>query len=95
MLEAHLGHEDRLYYPALRALRPAERDALWSFATAHEAFRARLRAIAAALAQGPLDAAWRLLERTARELALHERQEEILLRRIDADLCAEEGARSR
>ncbi|HYB12638.1 MAG TPA: hemerythrin domain-containing protein, partial [Myxococcota bacterium] len=49
-LEAHLAREDRLYYPALRALRPAHREPLAVIAAAHDTFRSRLAEIEASLA---------------------------------------------
>ena len=91
-LEAHLAQEDRLYYPALRALRPAHRRDLLGFAQAHDAFRIRLAELEAALRETPPVELQVAIGETAREFAQHEHGEERLLRRIDDELRAGEDA---
>ena len=85
-LESHLDQEDRLYYPPLRALRPAHRADLDSLIVAHTGFRTRLDAIGAQL-DAPEHAD---LERTiaafAEAFGAHEANEERLLARIDAEV---------
>jgi hypothetical protein len=91
-LEDHLEQEDRLYYPALRALRPTHRDALLGFAEAHVGFRARLAELDRALVAETLAAVQGLLGGIAQEFAQHESGEERLLREIDAEVRAEDGS---
>lgn len=88
-LEAHLEREDRLYYPALRALRPAHREPVAAIAAAHEAFRSRLAQIEASLGRGALDSVRNGLESLASHFAVHEVAEEQMLRQIDQEISAE------
>lgn len=88
-LEAHLAREDRLYYPALRALRPAHREPLAAIAAAHDTFRSRLAQIEASLARGALDTALGGLESLADLFAAHEVAEEQMLHQIDQEIRAE------
>jgi hemerythrin HHE cation binding domain-containing protein len=88
-LEAHLAREDHLYYPALRALRPAHREPLAAIAAAHDAFRSRLAQIEASLARGAPDSALRELESLASLFAAHEVAEERMLHQIDQEIRAE------
>lgn len=86
--EAHLEREDRLYYPALRALRPGHRERLAAIATAHETFHSQLAQIEASLERGAIDAVARGLESLASQFAVHEVAEEQLLRQIDQEIGA-------
>jgi len=85
-MEDHLAREDRLYYPALRALRPDHRRSLHEFATAHDAFRAELAALASAFDGAPMAELQPRIEAIADRFAAHEAGEESLLRRIDAEI---------
>ncbi|RIL05052.1 MAG: hypothetical protein DCC71_11805 [Proteobacteria bacterium] len=87
-LEAHVDQEDRLYYPAVRALRPVYRPQIEQLFDAHETFRARLGEIDASLANGAAADARAALGEFARAFALHEAAEEQMLRSIDAELAA-------
>ena len=87
-LEAHVDHEDRLYYPALRALRPEHRSAIERLMAGHAEFRARLADVGGALAGGATQQAAAQLEDFVRRFAAHEVAEEALLGEVDADLRA-------
>jgi len=84
-LEAHVDREDRLYYPAVGALRPVHRPALESLVVAHEIFRSQLGAIEASLADAAFAEAERSLVEFVEGFAAHEEAEEALLRQIDAE----------
>ena len=88
-LEAHLAREDRLYYPALRALRPAHREPLALIAAAHDTFHSQLAEIEASLAKGAPDIALRGVESLASLFAAHEVAEEHMLHQIDQEIRAE------
>jgi hemerythrin len=94
-VESHVSLEDRLYYPALRALRPAHRDPLLAITAAHEVFRARLAEIAASIEQGAFDAVDAALQAFATSFGAHESAEERLLHQIDAELKSEAGTTAR
>ena len=85
-LEAHIDHEDRLYYPALGTLRPKHRAVLDRLIAAHTGFRAHLGEMAARLDARDLAAAERALGAFAGVFAVHEAMEEQLLQDIDAEL---------
>ena len=85
-LEAHVDREDRLYYPAVGALRPIHRPALDGLVFAHEIFRSQLGAIEASLAEAAFADAERALVEFVEGFAAHEASEEALLRRIDAEI---------
>lgn len=85
-LESHIDQEDRLYYPSLRALRPAHRTVLDGLAVAHDAFRTRLEEIDARLGARDLGDAERAIGVFGEAFAAHEATEERLLARIDAEL---------
>ncbi len=87
-LESHFDQEDRLYYPSLRALRPAHRAAVDDLALAHGAFRTRLETIGARLGARDFAAAERAIRAFGEAFAAHEATEERLLARIDAELSA-------
>ncbi|HBZ69372.1 MAG TPA: hypothetical protein DEP35_06425 [Deltaproteobacteria bacterium] len=88
-LEAHLAREDRLYYPALRALRPAHREPIAAIVAAHDVFRSQLAQIESSLAIGAKDAALRAVELLASLFATHEVAEEQMLQKIDQEVVAE------
>jgi len=87
-LESHIDQEDRLYYPSLRALRPAHRDVLYSLAAAHDVFRTRLEEIDTRLGARDLGAAERAIGAFGEAFAAHELTEERLLAHIDAEVAA-------
>ena len=87
-LESHIDQEDRLYYPSLRALRPAHRDVLYSLSVAHDVFRTRLEEIEAQLGARDLGAAERAIGAFGEAFAAHELTEERLLAHIDAEVAA-------
>ena len=90
-LESHIDQEDRLYYPAVRALRPIHRAAIEGLVDAHELFRSRLGEIDASLADGALAEAERALAEFIAAFAAHEAAEERLLRSIDQELTTARG----
>lgn len=92
-LEAHIDQEDRLYYPAVRALRPVHRDVIEELVRAHELFRARLEEIDGDLARGAIAEAGRELDTFVGAFGEHEATEERLLRAIDAELSEAVGAK--
>ena len=85
-LEAHLAREDRLYYPVLSALRPAQREPLAAIAAAHDAFRSQLAQIESSLTRGELATALGGLESLASLFAAHEVAEEQMLNQIDEEI---------
>jgi hypothetical protein len=92
-LEAHLAREDQLYYPAMRALRPGNRDFLATMISAHDTLRQRLAEIEASLAGGGADAAFRGVESLSSLFSAHEVAEERMLHEIDREMRAEDPAR--
>ena len=92
-LEAHLAREDQLYYPAMRAVRPAHRDSLATIMAAHDTFRQRLAEIEESLAGSGPDAAVRGVESLASLFAAHEVAEEKMLHEIDQEIHAGDLAR--
>jgi hypothetical protein len=91
-LEAHLAREERLYYPAMRALQPAHRSSLAATIAAHGTLRQRLAEIEASLAGSGADVAVRAVESLASLFAAHEVAEEQLLQQIGREIRAEEPA---
>jgi hypothetical protein len=85
-LEAHVDHEDHLYYPALATLRPVHGAALDALIASHTGFRALLDAIDARLGARDLAAAERAIGEFAGAFAAHEAAEERLLQQLDAEL---------
>src|SRR5262249_41159909 len=92
-LEAHLAREDQLYYPAMRAMRPAHRDSLATLISAHDTFRQRLADIEASLADGRPNAAFRRGQSLSKLFAAHEVAEEKMHHEIDQEIRAEDLAR--
>ncbi len=85
-LEAHVDHEDRLYYPALGTLRPKHRAVLDGLIAAHARFRVHLDEIAVRLGARDIEAAEHALGAFAGVFAAHEAVEEQLLEEIDAEI---------
>ena len=86
--DVHFEQEDRLYYPAIWALRRERKDALLGFVRAHEDFRRRLEEISERLEGNSLGDAEQALEEFAQSFARHEVGEEELLRSLDAEIHA-------
>ena len=91
-LEAHIDQEDRLYYPAVRALRPVHRNVIEGLVGAHELFRAQLGEIDASLASGVVTEAGRALAAFVKAFGEHEAAEERLLHAIDEELSRALGS---
>ena len=85
-LETHFDQEDRLYYPAIWALRPDLKAGLHEFVAQHEKFRAQLEHIEAVLARGDLEGGGQAIEALAKDFGRHEVSEESMLRGLDQDL---------
>ena len=77
--EAHTDLEDKLYFPALRGLRPAVGPGLAALSAEHRRLRETLAGIEADLAAGRLAAAGEALAHLVGEIASHEEREEALL----------------
>lgn len=86
-LETHFDQEDRLYYPAIWALRPLRKDALLAAVEAHHAFRTQLRDIDALLAEGEITDARNAFDALAAAFVKHEQQEERALASLDRELA--------
>ena len=84
-LEAHFEKEDRLYYPAIRALRPDRAEAVDRVGKAHEQFIRRFDLIVAQLREGKLDEAKRSFEEFAEAFIYHEIREEDLIRSLEKE----------
>jgi hemerythrin len=87
-LETHFGREEKLYYPAIWALRPERKTLLMGFVRAHEVFRTRLGEIAARLQRDLLEEAAEALDELVPFLAGHQLEEEELLLSLDQELAA-------
>jgi len=90
--ESHIAQEDRLYYPAVRALRPAHATAIAGLVEAHEAFRGRLAAIDADFPHAAASTLEPALASFVTAFAAHEVAEERLLRALDDELRRAAGA---
>ena len=86
-LEAHFEQEDRLYYPAIRALRPDRAEAVDRVGTAHEQFIRRFELIVAQIHAVKLDEAERSFEEFAEAFIFHEIREEDLIRSLERELA--------
>jgi hypothetical protein len=85
-LETHFDQEDRLYYPAIWALRPDLESGLREFVAEHEKFRNHLEQIEAMLARSDFAGGGRAIEALAGDFGRHEVNEENMLRSLDRDL---------
>ena len=85
-VEAHFDQEDRLYYPAIRALKPERKELLYGFVEAHAQFRGRFGEIASGFESDDLEHVRRGFEAFADAFAHHEVHEEELLQSLEADL---------
>jgi hypothetical protein len=85
-LEVHFLQEDELYYPALWALRPQQRDRLEACVAVHQHFRDLLRDLGGRATRGELDGALRVFEALAEDFRRHEVREEEVLHDLERDL---------
>jgi len=85
-LDTHFDQEDRLYYPAIWALRPDLKPKLHAFREEHAEFRRQLEAIEAMLASGDFEEACRAIEVLSGRFGRHEVSEEETLRSLDQEL---------
>jgi hypothetical protein len=85
-LEIHFEQEDRLYYPAIWALRPDLESGLQDFVAEHDKFRSQIEHIEALLAREDFAGGGRAIEALAGDFGRHEVSEESMLRRLDHDL---------
>jgi hemerythrin len=85
-LEAHFEKEDRLYYPAIRALRPDRAEAVDRVGRAHAQFIRRFDLIVVQLRAGKRDEARRSFEEFAEAFIYHEIREEDLIRSLEKEL---------
>lgn len=87
-LDVHFEQEDRLYYPAIRSLRPELARRVAGFADQHGRFRRCLAAIDTLLGAGDRARALREFVPLTQEFGLHEAAEEAMLAEIDRDPAA-------
>jgi hemerythrin len=86
-LETHFEQEDRLYYPAIRALRPDRAEAVDRVGMAHEQFVRRFELIVGQIQAGKLNEAERSFEEFAEAFIFHEIREEDLIRTLEKELA--------
>jgi hemerythrin len=86
-LEAHFEKEDRLYYPAIRALRPDRAEAVNRVGKAHEQFLRRFELIVEQIQAGKLNEAERSFEEFAEAFIFHEIREEDLIRSLEREIA--------
>lgn len=87
VLETHFEQEEDLYYPAIWALRPAQKAPLEACVGAHTEFRAMLRQISRLLEGGQLRGALEALDALAHGFERHEVLEEAVLAELDRELA--------
>lgn len=85
-LDTHFDQEDRLYYPAIWALRPDLKPQLHAFREEHAEFRHELETIEGLLARGEFEEACRAIEALSGKFGRHEVSEEATLRSLDREL---------
>lgn len=85
-LDTHFDQEDRLYYPAIWALRPDLKPQLHAFSEEHAGFRRELESIEALLATEDFEEACRAIEALAGRFGRHELSEEATLGSLDREL---------
>jgi len=86
-LEVHFEQEDRLYYPAIRALRPDRAEAVDQVGAAHERFIRRFEVIHGQIEAGELKDAVQSFEEFAEAFVYHEIREEDLIRSLEKELA--------
>lgn len=82
-LESHFAVEERVFFPALRGLRPELDTELADLVQEHSRFRRSLRDLERALASKQPDAGLERLEALAAALAAHELREEKILATVN------------
>jgi len=87
-LATHFDQEERLYYPAIWALRPERKAELEAIVASHGEFRVRLDAIGAHLARRDLAKARRSFDHLTQAFGQHESAEERVLAELDRELAA-------
>jgi len=85
-LDTHFDQEDRLYYPAIWALRPDLKPQLQLFSEEHTRFRRELESIEGLLATEDFEEACRAIEVLAGRFGRHELSEEAALGSLDREL---------
>jgi hemerythrin len=85
-LETHFDQEDRLYYPAIGALRPDLKPKLERFLDAHAQFHHDFERVEALLSQASLDEARAAFEALSRAFKIHEAAEEATLATLEREL---------
>jgi iron-sulfur cluster repair protein YtfE (RIC family) len=85
-LEVHFLQEDELYYPAIAALRPAQKARLQACVAAHRRLRELLRDLDGRAARGELAGALQTFEALAEDFRRHEVREEEVLHDLDREL---------
>lgn len=85
-LQTHFEQEDRLYYPAIRALRPDRAQAVDRVGRAHGQFIRRFELILEQIQAAKLDEAQRSFEEFAEAFIYHEMREEDLIRSLEKEL---------
>jgi hypothetical protein len=87
-LNVHFEQEDRLYYPAIRSLRPELGPRVAGFADQHDRFRRCLTAIDTLLGAGNRAEALSEFAALTREFGLHEADEEAMLAETERNPAA-------
>lgn len=90
-IDLHLTQEDRMYYPALWALRPELRGSLERFIESHDRFRTELSQIEAGLDTTPLPETAVRFRAFAESFAAHEVHEERFLRELNESSASPEA----
>ena len=85
-LETHFEQEDRLYYPSIWALRPAQKAPLQACVAAHTRFRSVLHDISQLLEDDQLAGASSAFDAFAQRFESHEATEEAVLTELDREL---------
>jgi hypothetical protein len=86
-LEVHFLQEDELYYPAIWALRPGQRERLEACVAVHHQFRDLLRDLCGRATRGELAGALQVFEALAEDFRRHEVREEEVLHALDRELA--------
>lgn len=87
-LDTHFEQEDQLYFPAISGLRPELKPQLDELGLRHRWFRDQLRRIGDHLGHDDLEGAARVFRDLHQAFLAHERIEEAILLRLDAEIGA-------
>lgn len=85
-LEVHFLQEDELYYPAISALRPEQKERLQTCVSAHRKLRDLLHDLGGRAARGERAGALQVFEALAEDFRRHEVREEELLHALESEL---------